>query len=60
MTEKEMASGNIAGKGKNAENKHFLLFPQSCPPYQGTPFVLHYTSHAYSRPEIYYGGFVVV
>jgi hypothetical protein len=22
--------------------------------------VLHYTSHAYSRPEIYYGGFVVV
>ena len=25
--------GNIVGKGGNAGNQHFLLFPQSCMPY---------------------------
>ena len=34
MTLKKMAFENIVGKGENAGNQHFLLFPQCFLPYQ--------------------------
>ena len=35
MALKEKAFENIEGKGENAGNQHFLLFPPCFPPYEG-------------------------